>query len=69
MRATNEPLVRGRRHVTHCRCGGELYLWIWYPHQRTEVLRSIGRMAADPELRFGWHDAAVLSMRVRRVRG
>lgn len=44
---------------------GEQYVWIYTDDQRTAVLRSIGRFAANPELSFTRTDAAVLSQRVR----
>lgn len=37
--------------------------------QRQQVLRSMGRMAANPDLNFSWHDAAVLSRMVSRRAG
>jgi hypothetical protein len=35
--------------------------------QKTEMLRTLGRYAADPELSFSWYDAAVLSQKVREL--
>ncbi len=31
-----------------------------------EVVETFARYASDPELSFGWYDAAVLTQRVRR---
>ena len=48
-----------------CLCkGSERYVWLY--HQRRDVLRAFGRAASNPELSFTWHDAAVLSQKVRQ---
>jgi len=44
--------------------GSERYVWLY--HLRCDVLRSINRSAANPELSFTWYDAAVLSQKVRQ---
>lgn len=33
---------------------------------RRKALRALGLWASNPELSFTWHDAAVLSLKVRR---
>ena len=33
-----------------------------------ELLQTLGRYAADPDLNFSWYDAAVMSQRVRALR-
>ena len=33
-----------------------------------QLLQTLGRYAADPELNFSWYDAAVLSQRIRSLR-
>ena len=33
---------------------------------RSELLRTIGRFASNPDLAFTWYDAAVLSQKVRQ---
>ncbi len=43
----------------------ERYIFIYSEDQRTELLRTLGRFAACPELSLSWTDAAFLSQRVR----
>jgi len=50
-------LVRGEEH----------YVFVFHPQKRTELLRLLGRYAADPNLSFNWYDAAVLSQRIREM--
>lgn len=45
--------------------GGEHYVWVWRDDQSSEVIRSFGRFASNPELSFTWYDAAVLAKKVR----
>lgn len=45
--------------------GNEQYLFIFDDRNRTELLRTLGRFAANPELSFSWYDAAILSQKVR----
>jgi hypothetical protein len=47
--------------------GNEQYLFIFDDRNRTELLRTLGRFAANPELSFSWYDAAVLSHKVRNM--
>jgi len=47
---------------------GERYIFVFPDRRRAELLRIFGTFAADPELRFSWYDAAVLSHKVREVR-
>ena len=44
---------------------GENYLFLYRDDQSEDVLRSIGRTASQDDLTFSWHDAAVLSQKVR----
>lgn len=47
---------------------GERFVFL-YDHQSTpQVLQTLGKFAADPELCFTWYDAAVLSQKVRKLR-
>ena len=46
---------------------GERYVFLYDDHSTSQVLQTLGRYAADPELSFSWYDAAVLSQRVRRL--
>ena len=45
--------------------GTERYVFLYDDASRTETLRSLGRFASNPELSFTWHDAAVLSQKIR----
>ncbi|MDD5193621.1 MAG: hypothetical protein PHF67_03475 [Candidatus Nanoarchaeia archaeon] len=46
--------------------GDERYVFIYDDDNRVEMLRQLGRFAANPELSFTWYDAAVMSQRVRQ---
>ena len=41
--------------------GEERYVFLYDDRSIEQVLQTIGRYAADPELSFSWYDAAVLS--------
>ena len=45
---------------------GERYIFLYDDQSAAQVLQTLGRYAADPELSFSWYDAAVLSQRVRQ---
>ena len=45
--------------------GEERYVFLFDEDNRAEVLRTFGRFASDPGLKFSWYDAALLSQRVR----
>lgn len=45
--------------------GNEQYIFIFDDRHRTELLRTLGRFAANPELSFSWYDAAIMSQKVR----
>lgn len=47
--------------------GAERYVFLFDDDHRAEALRTLGRFASNPELSFTWHDAAVLSQKVRQV--
>lgn len=47
--------------------GDERYVFLYDDRSIEQVLQTIGRYAADPELSFSWYDAAVLSQRVRKL--
>lgn len=47
--------------------GEERYVFLYNEANRTELLRTLGRYAADPELSFSWYDAAVMSKKVRDI--
>ncbi|MEN1678019.1 MAG: hypothetical protein AAGJ46_00390 [Planctomycetota bacterium] len=45
--------------------GNERYVFLYDDSQQAEALRALGRQASDPELSFTWHDAAILSKKIR----
>jgi hypothetical protein len=45
----------------------EIFAWIWAPGQEFEVVRSIGRMASNPDLLLTWYDCAVLSSKIKKI--
>ena len=47
--------------------GEERYVFLYDDRSTDQVLQTLGRYAADPELSFTWYDAAVLSQRVRQL--
>ncbi len=46
--------------------GEERYTLLYTEATRTEAVRTLGRWASDDDLGFTWHDAAVLSERIRK---
>lgn len=46
---------------------GERYVFLFDQESAPQLLQTLGKYAADPELNFSWYDAAVLSQRVRRL--
>ena len=54
-------------HVLAFVKGSERYVFLFDEDNRVEVLRTFGRFASNPELRFSWYDAALLSHRVRGI--
>ena len=47
--------------------GEERYVFLYNDANRVELLRTLGRYAADPELSFTWYDAAVMSKKIRDI--
>ncbi|MEY4179634.1 MAG: hypothetical protein RLY70_3208 [Planctomycetota bacterium] len=47
--------------------GQERYVFLFDDAHRTEMLRTLGRFAADPELSFTWSDAVNLSAKVKEA--
>ncbi len=45
--------------------GKERYIYLYGDSQQAEILRTLGRHAANPDLSFSWYDAAVLGKKVR----
>ena len=46
--------------------GAERYVFLYSDEHKSEVLRTLGRFASNPELSFTWYDAAVLSQKIRQ---
>ncbi len=46
---------------------GERFIFLYDDESCEELLQTLGRYAADPELNFSWYDAALLSQNVRRL--
>lgn len=47
--------------------GEEKYVFLYNEENRIEMLRTLGRYAADPELSFTWYDAAIMSKKIREL--
>jgi hypothetical protein len=47
--------------------GEEKYVFLYSEENRIEMLRTLGRYAADPELSFSWYDAAIMSKKIREL--
>jgi hypothetical protein len=45
--------------------GDEKYILVFDDASVAEAMRQLGRWACEPLLSFTWHDAAVLSKRIR----
>lgn len=45
--------------------GAERYVFLYDDASQAELLRTLGRFAAHPQLSFTWFDAAVLSQKIR----
>lgn len=46
---------------------GERFVFLYDDQSGPQLLQTLGRYAADPEMNFSWYDAAVLSQKVRRL--
>jgi hypothetical protein len=46
---------------------GERFVFLYDDSSCAQLLQTLGRYAADPEMNFSWYDAAVLSQKVRRL--
>lgn len=57
--------ARPNRICEYIAADGQTYLWIYHNSRQREVLREIGRLAADPASSFAWHDAAVCCKQVK----
>ena len=48
--------------------GPERFVFLYDDESADQLLQTLGKYAADPELNFSWYDAATLSQRVRKLR-
>lgn len=46
---------------------GERFVFLYDDVSCAQLLQTLGKYAADPEMNFSWYDAAVLSQKVRRL--
>jgi hypothetical protein len=46
---------------------GQTYLWVYASEFRQAILKEIGKLAANPESDFNWHDAAIACKQVRAM--
>ena len=63
---TAEPQTGPQVNVLALVKGEERYVFLYHDALRAEVLRTLGRFAANPEISFTWYDAAVLSQKIRQ---
>jgi len=61
------PMAQQGINVLALLKGEERYVFLYDDHSLQQVLQTLGRYAADPELSFTWYDAAVLSQRIRQL--
>lgn len=47
--------------------GEEKFIFLFDDENRDDTLRQLARFAANPELDFSWHDAAMLSRKIREA--
>lgn len=48
---------------------GENFVFVFREETRVELMRHVGKMAADNNLpNFGWYDAALVADRVRKAK-
>ncbi len=47
-------------------CDADNYVWLYRRGQERDVIRSVGRMAANPELSLSWYDAVQIIAKVKR---
>jgi hypothetical protein len=45
----------------------ERYIFLYDNESTPALLQTLGKFASNPELSFTWHDAAVLSQKVRKL--
>ncbi len=59
--------MSGEVNVVALTRGEERYVFLFDESTRTDLLRMLGRYAADPQLSFTWYDAAFLSQKIREM--
>lgn len=57
----------GSIHVFALAKGAERYVILTDSAGRNDALRTLGRWASDPEMRFTWYDAAVIAQKIRAM--
>lgn len=62
LQATNEIKV-----IALSKADGETYLFRYTESRKIDLLRQLGRMAANKELSLTWHDVALLAHKVREA--
>ncbi|QDT54328.1 hypothetical protein Pan44_23570 [Caulifigura coniformis] len=62
-----EPAMQRQVNVLALLKDGERFVFLYDDRSLPQLLQTLGRYAADPELSFSWYDAAVLSQKVRRL--
>lgn len=55
------PYIIHKSHVVALRKNGETFVFFYGDEDAEAAIRTMARFAADPDLNFNWHDAAVLS--------
>jgi len=58
--------LEGDYHLLCLIKGKDKYAFLYDDSSRAETLRVLGRFASHPELSFTWHEAAVLSQKIRQ---
>jgi hypothetical protein len=58
-----------KSNVVALREHGETFVFFYDDEDAEATIRTMAQFAADPELNFSWHDAAVLSRDVARSVG
>jgi hypothetical protein len=66
-RSVGEAAVKNDVTILALVKGQERYVFLFDDAHRTEMLRTLGRFAADPELSFTWSDAVNLSEKVKQA--
>lgn len=69
MGAATEELPLAAFNVLALIKGTERYVFVYDDDSRPALLEAFQSIAADPELTFTWHDAAVLTEKAREQTG